>query len=207
MRRQSQRFLTRGVLALGLLISVPASAAAEWYIKPFLGLTFGGGTTLVADLEYSKQPDVSRRKLVYGASVSLLGNVFGIEADVSHVPGFFECCDESLVRESSATTLMGSVLVALPRSVAAYSLRPYFVAGMGLMRLYSDDFLETFPLADNRLAVNIGGGATGFLSEHFGVSWDVRHFRRVPGNDVASQDIEPAKLSFWRATMAAAFRY
>ena len=29
------------------------AAAAEWQVKPWVGLTFGGGTSLVGDLEFA----------------------------------------------------------------------------------------------------------------------------------------------------------
>ena len=39
------------VLALALLAQ-PATASAEWQVQPFLGVTFGGGTSFV-DLEHA----------------------------------------------------------------------------------------------------------------------------------------------------------
>jgi hypothetical protein len=47
-------------------------------------------------------------------------------------------------------------------------------------------------------------GVTGFLSDRFGVSWDVRRFRSVGGQDPGS---DGPRLSFWRANMALAIRY
>jgi hypothetical protein len=190
-------------LALGLIILRPAPAAAEWHIKPFLGLTFAGDTTFV-DLEQA----AGERHQTYGVSGLLLGEIFGAEVDFARASGFFEFGDRSLVEDSSVTTLMGSVVVALPRRMVEYSLRPYFVAGAGMMRVRIDEFLlDVFTVSDSQLAIAFGGGVTGFFSDRFGLSWDLRRFSRVPSGDALAISADSAELSFWRATMAFAFRY
>ena len=35
------------LLALAILVASPRAAVAEWQIKPFFGVTFGGSTTFV----------------------------------------------------------------------------------------------------------------------------------------------------------------
>jgi hypothetical protein len=192
-------------LMLGLIVLVPAPAAAEWQIKPFFGLTFAGETTFI-DLEQA----AGERHRTFGVSGVLLGEVFGAEVDFAHAPGFFQFGEATAVQHSSMTTLMGSVVVALPRRVVEYSLRPYAVAGAGMMRVRIDEFFDVFPVADSQLALVFGGGVTGFFSDRFGVSWDLRRFSRVPGDEapgISPDDPNVAELSFWRATMSFAFRY
>jgi len=190
-------------LALALLLFAPAPAAADWQMKPFLGLTFGGDTTFV-DLERAAgSPNV-----VVGLGGVLLGEVIGVEVDFGYGPGFFQSGDQTLVRVGSATTLTGNFVVAWPRRMSEYTLRPYFVTGVGLMHVRIDDWLDLLKVADTLPAVDLGGGATGFLSDRVGLSWDVRRFRSVGGrNEGRGVSFGRERLSFWRATMAVAIRY
>jgi len=195
--------LTTWALAAASLLMAPARVRAEWQFKPFAGLTFGGGTTLV---DYDNAAGTT--KLAFGVSGLLLGEIFGVEGDFGRTPGFFESgrASESLVRSSAATTLTGNAVVAAPRHATRYSLRPYVVAGGGLMRARSFDKLGNPILAKTLPAVDVGGGATGFLTERVGLSWDLRYFRGI-GGVPTGQSVGRESLSFWRASMALAIRY
>jgi hypothetical protein len=144
---------------------------------------------------------------VEGIGFVYLGEVFGLEADASFAPGFFEKGDQRTVVRSSVGTLSGSVIVALPRRIAQYSLRPYLVGGFGWMRASTGDASFVFPLHTNMGAINVGGGVTGFLTQRFGVGWDLRYFRGVTGGpaDTALAFGRP-QLSFWRASMSVVMR-
>jgi hypothetical protein len=113
-----------------------------------------------------------------------------------------------LVRESSVTTLLGNIVVALPRHLDEYGLRPYFVEGAGLMRVRIDHQLGVLQVENTLPAVDIGGGVTGFLTDRLGVSWDVRHVRSI-GGTAGGQGVSFGReqLSFWRAYTALAVRY
>ena len=57
-------------------------------------------------------------------------------------------------------------------------------------------------------AVDVGGGVTGFLNESVGLNWDLRYFRTAGGSsELRGVNFGAEHLSFWRATMAVAFRY
>jgi hypothetical protein len=199
-------FPRAGVLALIGLAAVPARASAEWQLKPFLGATFGGGTTIVDLEEASGHP-----MLAVGISAVRLGDVFGVEVDLGDAPGFVQYGDRPLplVVKSGATTLTGNVVVALPRRIAEYTLRPYFAGGAGLMHVRIDDFLGVFNVATTLPAMDVGVGVTGFLTKRLGVNWDVRYFRSMGGPDEGRAGISlgPEQLSFWRANMGVAIRY
>lgn len=190
-------------LALALLLFAPAPAAADWQMRPFLGLTFGGDTTFV-DLEQA----AGTPNVVVGLSGVLLGEVIGVDVDFGYGPGFFQSGNQTLVRVGSTTTLTGNVVVAWPRRLSEYTLRPYFVTGVGLMHVRIDDWLDLLKVADTLPAVDLGGGATGFLSDRIGLSWDVRHFRSI-GSKSEGRGVSfgRERQSFWRATMAVAIRY
>jgi hypothetical protein len=191
---------TRLVAAM-LFVTVPASVSAEWQIKPFVGLTFGGSTTLI-----NLDGAADNAHVAFGVSGVRLGNVFGFEGDFGRAPGFFQ--SGGLVLGSSVTTLTGNVVVALPRRVAGYGLRPYLVAGGGLMRANIEDDFDALPVTSNFRAIDVGGGATGFVTDRIGLSWDLRWFRSAGGrSNLSGNSFGAEQLSFWRANMAIAIRY
>jgi hypothetical protein len=211
-----------GGLAIALLL-VPVSAGAEWHFKPFLGFSFEPSTTLEQDVEHAAglelgpDEDSQASNVAFGAAVALLGEVFGIEGEWTQAPGFFQTRDQELVASSGAQTFTGSLIVAMPRRLAQYSLRPYFVAGAGVMRLRSDGN-PTSPalpalirIRETLAAMNLGGGATGFFNERVGVGWDLRYLRSVGGETTGDPTITTdglaKQLSFWRANMALVLRY
>ena len=190
------------LLALAFVLMAPSVARAEWQFKPFFAATFGGDTTLV-DLEHA----VGGTNFEFGLSGTLLGEFVGIEGDVGYAPGFFQSGDRHLVASSSATTVTGNLVVAAPRHATRYTLRPYFVGGGGMMRARSEDFGGALTYTSSLGALDFGGGVTGFLTKHLGVSWDVRYFRSVHGRQAERGfSIGPEQLSFWRANMALAIR-
>jgi hypothetical protein len=192
-------------MALTLLLFAPARTSAEWQIRPFLGVTFGGGTTFVDLAQAAGSPNV-----VFGANGRWLGNVIGIDVDFGHAPGFFESGDQQLVQRSSATTLTGNIVLTPPRRVTEYTLGPYFVAGAGLMHARINDFFDALPVASTLPAMDIGGGVNGFLSDRIGLSWEARYFRSVGGKEsgiTIAPEETPERLSFWRASMALVIRY
>lgn len=189
------------VLALTLLLMRPAPARAEWQLRPFLGVTFGGSTTFFDLEQAADDPNV-----VIGFNSVLLGELIGIDADVGYAPGFFQSGGQHLVTRSSATTLTGNVVIALPRRLTEFTLRPYFVGGAGFMVARINDTSKVLGVTSTLPAVDLGGGVTGFLTDRIGVSWDVRHFRSY-GGKARGLSIGREQLSFWRANMALVFRY
>jgi hypothetical protein len=197
--RDVARLLAVLVLLLGL--ASPARAATEWQIRPLAGLTFGGGNSLV-DLTGGGR---GRTKGIVGVNGGLIGEIFGIDVDLAHAPGFFDGASQALrlVTSSEVTTLTGSVVVGVPKSRTVYTLRPYFVGGLGVMHASADDYLAVFGATLTRPAVNVGGGATGFISDRIGLNWELRYFRSLGGGNVVNgTSFGPERLSFWRANMA-----
>lgn len=190
------------LLALALVLFSPSRAAAEWQLRPSLGVTFGGGTTFV-DLERAAgKPNVAI--CVTGV---LLGEVIGIDADLGYAPGFFQAGDEHLVLRSRATTLTANIVIALPRRMTQYTLRPYVVGGAGIM--HADiNWVGGLGVTSTLPAMDVGGGVTGFLTDRVGLNWDVRHFRSIGRKPEArGVSLGAEQLSFWRANMALAIRY
>jgi hypothetical protein len=191
-----------GVLLVALLPLFARPAAAEWQVKPFAALTFDGGTTFV-DLEKA----APRPHRMIGVTGVLIGEVLGLDVDLGHASGFFHWGDQNLLLDSGITTLTGDVIVAMPHRMTEYSLRPYFVAGMGMMRVRIDGRFGALRVASTRPAMDFGGGLTGFLTKRVGLSWEVRRFSTLGDNLLQGASFGGEHLSFWRANMSVAVRY
>ena len=189
------------MLALALT-ALPASAHAEWQLKPFGGITFGGASPFV-DLDRV----AGKAKLNLGVGAVWLGEVFGLEGEVATTSGFFTGSALNIPR-SHVATMDGNVVVALPRRLAGYSLRPYGVTGLGLAQVSFQEKFGAYVFSRALSAWNVGGGATGFVSNTIGVNWEVRLFRTLQAQnpDSTSAVVENKRLSFWRATMGFAIR-
>src|SRR5216117_1960155 len=87
--------LRTAIVVACMLVPATARAGTEWQVRPFIGLTFGGSTTLV-DLEHA----AGKANAAVGISGSLMGDVFGVEFDVAHAPGFFESGGKHFVSNS-----------------------------------------------------------------------------------------------------------
>lgn len=191
------------VLVAGLLLMSARTYAADRQIRPFIGATFGGGTTFV-----DPENAVGKPNLAIGASAVFLGEVFGAEVDIADAPGFFESGDKQLVHLSRVTTISGNVVVAAPHRLTEYSLRPYFVGGAGLMRVRTTTAFSVFDVSTVIPALDAGVGAVAFLTNRIGVCWDVRRFQSVGSNTGnVGLSFGDEHLSFWRATMAVVIRY
>ena len=199
---RSIAWLAPAALAAAVVLS-PVCASAERQLKPFFGGVFAGKTTFV-------DPDhaAGNAHLVLGGSGVLLGELVGVEADFGRVPAFFRSDELHLVLTGSVTTVTGNFVLAMPRRMARYSLRPYLVCGGGIMHARIQDALDALTVSSTLGAVDIGGGATGFLSDRFGIDWQLRYFRSIGGVDQQrGVSFGAEQLSFWRATMALAMRY
>jgi hypothetical protein len=96
----------------------------------------------------------------------------------------------------------------MPKRMSRYTLRPYFVAGAGIIRAQIDGGFGTLHVASTLPAMDLGGGATGFLSDRVGLNWELRHFRSIRGKgELAGSSFSKEQVAFWRATMAVVFRY
>lgn len=182
----------------------PAAADADWLLTPFIGLKFAGETNLV-DLEKG----AGETKLTLGGSVGLLGDgLVGAEIDLGYSPRFFERSNRAgLVRRSSVATLMGNIIVAVPRNVTRESLRPYLVGGLGLIHAETEDVLDALRIDSNLLGLTVGGGVIGFLTDRTSLRLDIRHFKNLSRQREPIVGFGTTRLSFWRASAGVMLRY
>jgi hypothetical protein len=191
------------LLVCAVLVLQPTAGWAEWQLKPYLGMTFGATDSFSG---FSLDPDAGKRKLALGASATWLGNFLGIEGDVARVPSFFQTSDPVTPQTGSVTTLTGNVVLTLPKKMTQYGLRPYLVGGGGIVGINIDRVDELLDVGTTLGVLDFGGGATGFLTDRIGLSWDVRYFRSVGGKEDTGLTLRKEQISFWRATMGVAIR-
>ena len=201
--------MSRRLLVLTCLAWLQAAtASAEFLFTPFIGLKFGGTsrpTPTFVDSDFSE----GLKKLLLGGSVAVLSDeILGIEVDYSFIPGYFSGESGLNVVSSAVTTLTGNVMVAVPLSVTQYSLRPYVVGGLGLIRARSDvvENVDFLGVSENLFGLSIGGGAIGSLTNRTSLRFELRHFTNLGGEESAV-GFGRQRLSFWRATIGVAFRY
>jgi hypothetical protein len=197
--------LARAVTVVTALMLLPASnAAADWLFTQFMGGTFAPQIPIV-NLEQS----AGTTKVVVGGSTALLSDgIFGIEGDFGYSPRFFERSSRTgLNTGSNVTTVFGNVVVTMPLSVTRESLRPYGVAGMGLMHAAAAALVvQLFDIDRNLLGYDFGGGAIGMFDPNVGVRFDLRRFQTV--HELENQLTQQrSHLSFWRATVGVTIRY
>ncbi len=181
-----------------------AEARADWLVVPFFGGTFGGTTTLI-DFEQGGQ---SNQLIVGGSGVWLSKGLFGVEGDFAYAPRYFERDNlAGLVVGSQLSTVTGNLIITVPLGVTRESLRPYFVGGLGLMHAGIEDVRNVLTVNENLLAINIGGGAIGLVTNRTGVRFDLRHVRSVRGDSESLMGVTRTRLSFWRATIGVVLTY
>jgi len=180
------------------------SASADWLLVPFLGVKAAGQTNLI-DIDQA----AGAAKMTLGGSLMLIGErPIGIEIDLGYTPGFFDSpVRGGLVARSDVTTLTGNVMLTVPASFTRDSLRPYVVAGMGLMHTGIGDRLEIFNVNSTFFALDVGGGAVGRLTTRTSVRFDLRRFQNISEASGPVVGFGPSRLSFWRVTVGLAFRY
>ena len=166
--------LARVVIFVAIfLTTLPTAARADFFIVPFAGMKFGGSTSIV-DLELA----AGKKKLALGVGARFVDNgILGYEVEFGNVAGYFSNDDEpSVVKGGSyVNDLTGSIILSFPET--AIGLRPYAVAGGGLIHAASEDFAAVFLVRRTVPAFSLGFGATGMLTNNVGVRFDVRHLR------------------------------
>src|SRR6185295_3836495 len=109
-----------------------------------------------------------------------------------------------LVSKSGVTTLTGNILLAVPKAITQESLRPYVVAGLGLMHARVSTQAGLLDTRSNLLGLD--AGAIGFLSPRAGARFELRHFKNLT-DDAAAVTIGGTRLSFWRFTTGLVLKY
>ena len=197
------RAATTATLLLVVLCGAPRHARADYIFIPFIGGAFSGQTAFVTGFEQG----ASSTQLIFGGTAGwLTAGILGFEGDFSYAPRYFESDNiGGDILDSSAMTVSGSVIVAVPQSVTGYSLRPYVIGGLGIIRSSIEYAILFDAEHDTSLGMNVGAGAIGFLTPRTGVRFELRHFRTLERQEDLMGERVP-RLSFWRFTVGVVIR-
>ena len=172
----------RCLLASFLVVITPVAARAELFAVPFMGLKFGGGTSIV-DLEFAS----GKKKFTMGAAVMEIDeDTIGYEASFGYTPGYLEADDAPLPLVKNGSFLVdfsGSVIVALPPRFTGGGLRPYAALGGGLTHVQAADLFGLFQVRRTVPIASVGGGAIGLLTNNVGLRFDYRYTRSLLSDD------------------------
>jgi hypothetical protein len=191
------------LFALTLMFVVPPSARAEWFVTPFLGGNFGGA----ADEPLFPGAVPSSMPLTLGVTGGWMRGRFGIEADLSRAPNFFDD-DRGFVSDTSVLTLMGNGRFTMPIG-AGRNFEPFVSGGAGLVRPNVAEAGGLAAVNTNKFGWNVGGGFTGYANAHVGFTGDLRYFRTMAGDDDVPNPfgLDFDRFDFWRATAGVSFRW
>jgi hypothetical protein len=203
---------TLAILLAVLFLAMPRTAAADWHLTPFLGLTFQGETTLL-----DNESAVGKAHWHFGGAVSYVGEgMLGAEGLIIYTPGFFQQDNPPAiggvpapdVTESRSIAAMGNLVLTTPKKWNEYGLRPFVSGGIGWLHASATDLFDILPVKANLLGYNIGGGAVGFLTERTGLRFDLRYFSNLkPSDSDEGIAIGRVQLSYWTANAGVVFRY
>jgi opacity protein-like surface antigen len=184
-----------------MLFALPAAASADFFVVPFAGIKFGGSTSIV-DLELA----AAKKTLTLGASASRLSNgIVGYEFEFGSITGYFESGDLRFIKPGGyVIDLSGNLLLSLPPGATGGGLRPYVVAGGGLIHAEAEDFLEIFQIRRTVPSITLGAGAVGLLSNNVGIRFDVRHLRSLSKD--ASVGLVGRRIAYSRFTIGLLLR-
>lgn len=184
---------------------MPATARADFFVVPFLGMKFGGSTSIV-DFELA----AGSKKLVLGiAALKIDDSILGYEAEFGNIAGFFGNAEVAAITPvvkpgSYVNDLTGSLVVSLPPGVTGGGLRPYAVIGGGLIHAQSEDLFAVIKVRRTVPAINLGLGATGLFTNNVGVRFDVRHLRSLSKD--ASFGLVGRRIAYSRFTIGLLLR-
>ena len=163
-------------IAAVLTVCAPAGARAESYFNPWAGVYFGRTVSQNTITTIGEAGLAS-----FGADVGDTGSKLGGEITFGYSPDFFG-------PSSHVMDLMGGFTAGPQIGRSVYSAKPYFAAGVGLLRS------SNAGTDANNFGFNVGGGVLIYFSTHLGVRGEARYFRTVNGTDLG--DFHFARAQF-----------
>ena len=189
------------LLMAALLLAIPHNASAELFAVPFMGVKFGGSTSIV-DLEFAAG---DAKFTLGGAIMSIDDGLLGYEASFGYVLGYFEGGN----RENDPLVASGSFVIdgtasaifTVPPRLTGYGLRPYAQAGAGLVHAQVvDNLLHVFQVRRTMPVVTVGAGALGLFTNNVGLRFDIRYLRSLTTDDGSLRTVG-RRISFSRFTV------
>lgn len=202
--------ILRVALACVAFAGIATPASADWLLTPYAGITFGKSADFGDVGDFG---DNFEKRVTFGGTATWTGaGIFGFEVDLGSTPNFFENTSGNAnfdFGDSNVTSLMANMILAAPvGGQHGPGFRPYASGGIGLLRSNVSATSLFDGLTQNDLGFNVGAGAYGFFSDHFGLRGDVRYFRSfASGEDDGLDLLNLSDFSFWRGTLGVTFRF
>jgi hypothetical protein len=179
------RVRVSALVLLGLL-AIAHPVQADWLLMPFAGVTAGVETAFL-DLDGV----AGGSHAAFGVALTLFPErVLGIDVETSTTPSIFTGHD--LVESSRLLTLTGSIVIALPRSWSRV-VRPYALAGAGLIHVAREDIAGIFPIDATDPAASVGAGVWLPMTRRLGARVETRFMRSL-------SDSSSSRVEMWRTT-------
>ena len=195
----------RLLLTAALLAATPAAARADFFAVPFMGMKFGGSTSIV-DLEFAAD---KKKFTMGGALMNVDEGMLGYEVLFGYVPGYFDGDDPPigpLTRPGSfLIDMTASAVFSLPPEATRGGLRPYAAVGGGLTHAQAADLLGELQVRRTVPVVNVGGGAIGLFTYNVGVRFDYRYYRSLTTDDGSLANVG-RRISYSRLTVGVFLR-
>jgi opacity protein-like surface antigen len=183
-RRCSLALFTAAVLSA---VS-PGVASGQGFISPSFGYNFGG------DSGCAKATDCEDKNWNLGVSLGTHGAILGFEAELTYENNFL---GKTSVESTDVLTLMGNLMLAPKIAI----VRPYGLAGLGLIRTSVEVPTGGSTAAENLFGWTVGAGLVVYLNDHVGVKGDIRHYHAFQTLELFGIDVarDENKLDFGRA--------
>ena len=187
-----------------VMLSAAPARGADWFATPFFGGNFGGAT----DQPLFGKTEAITNPSTFGVTGGWTGKGWlGFEGDVAYAPSFFDS-DNGFIVKRSLTTVMGNVRVAVPFGGHGGRLRPYASGGAGLLRPNLEEAGGGAAVQANKFAWNVGGGLTGMLNDHVGITGDIRYTRAMDKNEEPNPfGVQFDGLDFWRTAVGVTLKW
>jgi hypothetical protein len=191
------------VVGAAMLALQAAPASADGFITPFIGVNFGGASDATLNTSLNNGSKAS-----YGVALRYMSHgIVGVEEDFGDNPDLYG--SGSGYSSSSLLTLMTNVVLGIPIGGQQGSgVRPYGVAGVGLVRQHLTGEPGFADVTGNNAAWDLGLGVMGFFGRYVGVQGDIRYFRNFNANSTNSGiSLGEGTFNVARASIGIAFRY
>ena len=176
-----------------IALACAAPARADGFLTPFYGFNFGGDQGAGCPSLTNCQTHRSDWGVSFGG-----GSLVGFEEDIGYSKNFF---GETPTSDNAVLTVMSNVLIGVP----AGPVRPYVLAGVGLIRPHFHDLSSLTDFQSNSFGWDVGGGVNLYFSQSVGVRGDLRHMRTF--DDIDFGFFNNQKLDFWRASVGLALKF
>jgi opacity protein-like surface antigen len=138
------------------------------------------------------------KRLTWGVAFGTTHGIFGFEEDIAYAPSFF---GKTADGDNAVLTAMTNVMLIVP----AGPVRPFAVAGLGLIRPHAKFDAKSLSVDQNAFGYELGGGVDLFLLHRVGIRGDVRHVQTF--DNLTLGVFNNQKLDFWRGSAGLVLRF